>query len=140
MPEPIMVYVAGTPRPQPRPRFVGGRVISTASKAAKLYRKVVYDRCWLARLEGRPVKGAVSVKLDLWFATKDAGRHGRPHTSRPDADNVAKLWMDCAERAGLLAKGDAMVADLTVRKRWAGEAGAMMTVTPLGENLPPGQG
>lgn len=131
----VVVYVPGTPRPQPRPRFVGGRVVSTGSKHAKLYRKVVE---WACRVT-EPVHGPVQVELDLWFATKDAKRHGQPHTARPDADNVAKLWMDCAERSGLLPKGDAKVADLTVRKRWSAEAGAQMTVRPL-ENLPAPEG
>jgi Holliday junction resolvase RusA-like endonuclease len=131
----IVVYVAGTPRPQPRPRFVGGRVVSTGSKQAKVYRSAVGTACLVEKLKRTPASGAVDMELDFWFATKDTRRHGQPHTSRPDADNLAKLWMDCAERAGLLPKGDAKVARLTVRKTWSAEAGAQMTLRAC-ENLP----
>ena len=70
--------------------------------------------------------GAVNVALLFQLPTKDASRHGQPHTSRPDADNLAKLALDSIMRAGLIGD-DAAVSSLTVSKTWA-SAGALACV------------
>lgn len=63
--------------------------------------------------------------------TKDKKRWGLPHTLRPDADNLAKLVLDCLMRAGLF-DDDAAVSCLVVRKTWEGVslAGVSLTVAP----------
>lgn len=55
--------------------------------------------------------------------TAKSARHGLPHTFVPDADNLAKLALDCIKRAGLI-KDDAAVSALTIRKVWHADAGA----------------
>ena len=74
-------------------------------------------------------EGATAVSIDFSFPTKDTSRHGKPHTSRPDADNLAKLILDSLMRAGLIGD-DAAVSSLTVRKTWgsASRAGADITL------------
>jgi len=131
MTDPIVVYVAGTPRPQPRPRFVNGRVVSTGSKIAKMYRAQVRGECALVTFCQGVHHGPVDLNLELFFRTADLKKVGTPHTSRPDGDNVLKLWQDCAEQAGLLPKGDAKVAKATVTKWWSAKAGAQMTIRPF---------
>lgn len=114
--------VAGIPRPQPRPRFVKGRVISTADANAKRWIAAVEA---VAR-EAKPYAGefgsALAVVLVFRFPTKDKSRHGKPHTFRPDSDNLAKLILDATMRAGLIAD-DAAVSSLSIRKTWAIDAG-----------------
>lgn len=75
--------------------------------------------------------GPLSVLIDFTFPTKVASRHGQPHTSRPDADNLAKLILDCLMRAGLIGD-DAAVSCVVARKTWgkASHAGASIVVGP----------
>ena len=133
-PTTLQVYVKGTPRPQPRPRFVDGKAISTTSKPAKAYRAVVLAACKSVYAQcGQIKKGPVSITLDLWFfSAKRAKEFGQPHTPRPDGDNVLKLWQDCAQKAGLIAE-DSHVYAAFARKRWAATAGALMTVEAYNE-------
>lgn len=65
------------------------------------------------------------IKLTLWFAfdTKDKKKWGQYKASRPDADNIVKLWKDCA--TGLLWNDDAQVVDLRVIKTYAEKASIM---------------
>ena len=131
----LQVYVKGTPRPQPRPRFVHGHTVSTASKPAKAYRATVLAACKSVRAQCGRIEGPVQLKLDLWFfSAKRSKEFGQPHTIRPDGDNVLKLWQDCAQKAGLI-KDDSQVSDVVVSKRWAPAAGALMALEPLDSAL-----
>ncbi len=130
-PTTLQVYVKGTPRPQPRPRFINGKVVSTASEPAKAYRAVVLAACKSVYAQCGQIKGPVYLTLDLWFAHgKRWERGGQPHTSRPDGDNVLKLWQDCAQKAGLIEE-DSHVCMTSVSKRWAATAGAFMQVQAI---------
>ena len=77
--------------------------------------------------------GAMAGPLAVYFIfsmpTKDKDRHGHPHTFVPDADNLAKLALDVAVKAGLIPD-DRAVSLLIVRKTWAKDAGMVMTITP----------
>lgn len=119
----IRIHVSGTPRPQPRPRFVRGRVVSTGSHLTKLWRVIMMA----AFIKHRPKTGplAVPVRVDClaMFPIKDEKRWGKPHTSRPDSDNVAKAIYDCLVKAGVL-KDDSLVFDGSFKKIWA-ERGAL---------------
>jgi len=138
-PTKLQVYVRGTPRPQPRPRFVDGKAISTVSKPAKAYRAVVLAMCKSVRAQCGQIKGPVSLTLELWFAHgKRRERSGQPHTLRPDGDNVLKLWQDCAQKAGLIEE-DSHVYAPSVDKRWAVTAGALMVVQAYDEVQDPTQ-
>lgn len=130
-PDVILIDVKGTPRPQPRPRFVRGRVISTADANAKRWIAAVEAASRVALAEHGKQDGPLSVLMSFHFPTKDASRHGLPHTHRPDADNLAKLALDSLMRAGLIAD-DAAVSCLVARKTWAASplAGVSITVSP----------
>lgn len=139
----ITVIAIGTPRPQPRPRFAAGRVISTADKNARLWISAVERACKQAleitggrqALPGLLGTDALSVKMQFRFSfQKVAGRKpkrgrqtGSPHVSRPDADNLAKLVLDCLTRQGVITD-DALVSSLTVDKVWSDLEHAGVTV------------
>lgn len=111
-----------------------GRVISTADANAKRWIATVEAACRTAAAVAGKVQGPVAVVLHFRFPTKDKARIDQPHTSRPDADNLAKLVLDSAMRAGLIGD-DAGVARLLVIKSWSDQPGleaafAHMTEAP----------
>ena len=112
---PIILDVQGIPRPQPRPRFVRGRVVSTADANAKRWIATVEAGArGLVELRGKQ-SGPLAVAIGFRFPTKDKARHGKPHTFRPDVDNLAKLILDCLMRAGLIGD-DSLVSTYYVQK------------------------
>jgi Holliday junction resolvase RusA-like endonuclease len=132
----LTFFVAGTPRPQPRPRFVNGRAVSTLDAKSNAWKAAlracaghVLQRAGKTS-ESLGLREAISMELTFTFATGEEGRFGKPHTHKPDADNLAKLVMDALVDGGLWVGDDSRVADLTVRKRWcaAGEEGVSVSV------------
>lgn len=125
--------VHGTPRPQPRPRFVKGRVVSTASKGAKLWRLAI-DRAVRQAIadSGRAVPlfdGPVRLVCTFTFVPPPSQRQriDTPHTHKPDADNLAKTVMDLMESAGVFTNDSQAVA-VSVSKSWAEAAGVSVLV------------
>ena len=141
--EPVQLFVPGTPRPQPRPRFAKGRVIATADPLAQRWINAVefYTRQTVANLGGGKLvphylggKGeALRADLYFFFPTQphNAERYGKPHTKVPDVDNLAKLMLDCFVRRGLILGDDSRVTEIFVRKTWCrvADAGCMATLT-----------
>jgi Holliday junction resolvase RusA-like endonuclease len=130
-PRAITIHVAGVPRPLPRPRFVPGRArpVAIADKKARAWKAAVETA---ARATARHAWMAGPCRVSCWFyrPTAKAERWGRPHTARPDSDNLAKMALDCLELAGALPGGDARVAELVTRKLWARAGGAVIEVRP----------
>ena len=114
----ILLTVKGTPRPQPRPRFVRGRVVSTADPNARRWKASVEAVARQAAKEHGQQSGPLSVSLGFEMPTADKKRHGLPHTMRPDSDNLAKLVLDAMMSAGLIGD-DSAVSCLIVRKTWS---------------------
>jgi len=127
MPTALTFSVSGIPRPQPRPRFVKGRVVSAADANAKRWIVAVEAMAKQAKPFAGELGSALSVVLVFRFPTKAADRLGKPHTFRPDSDNLAKLVLDCMMRAGLIGD-DASVSSLSIRKTWASDAGVDVLV------------
>lgn len=129
MTESVVIHVAGIPRPLPRPRFVPGRrrPVSIADPKARAWAGRVEAAC---RAAPRMGAGPIAVRVWCYFPTDKRERWGRPHTARPDADNLVKMMLDCAERAGTLPRGDAKVARLEAEKLWAKAGGAVMELRP----------
>ena len=124
----VLLNVEGTPRPQPRPRFVRGRVVSTADANARRWKDLVRNTGKLAvEAHGQIQAEAVAVVMRFDMPTPKVDRHGKPHTFRPDADNLAKLALDAIMDAGLL-KDDAAVSTLVVTKAWAAKGALTMTL------------
>ena len=143
--EPVQVYIPGTPRPQPRPRFARGRVISTADPLARRWTNACefYARQTIMNLGGDKLiphylgaKGeALRAELTFLFPTqrRNKERYGQPHLKVPDVDNLAKLVLDAFVRKGLIQGDDARVSELIVRKSWCKveDAGCIATLTLL---------
>lgn len=128
--------VTGTPRPQPRPRKVRGRWVSTANPRAQLWRDGVERVCRAALQNyGAPLplypKGqAVMVSMTFMFAAGTAtDRIGRPHTHKPDRDNLEKLVLDVMERCGVY-RNDSQVSRGPIEKIWSVKPGVVVTVEP----------
>lgn len=141
MTQPFIFSVHGTPRPQPRPRFVKGRVVSTGNDKARLWRDAVERACreavrnraaspLLPSLPPAPLfLGAMKVMIWINFAVPRTKLDliGQPHTQRPDADNLAKLAMDVMERCRVFGN-DSSVSELIVQKFWSRRGGLSVQI------------
>jgi Holliday junction resolvase RusA-like endonuclease len=130
----MRIYLDGQPRPQPRPRLSKGRVVSIARKATKTWKDRLVAEIAAARKETPPVTTPCGLRLTFFMQTKVRARWGKPHTARPDADNLAKLTMDALVKAGAL-KDDSFVAEGVTRKLWAERGGVEIIVQPYGLSL-----
>lgn len=128
--------VHGTPKPQPRPRFVNGRVISIVSDPVNRWKTLVRRQIRLAQtalgwdtilFPKRWHQSGLRVFMEFWMPTKTKSRWGMPHQVRPDGDNLAKLVMDCLT-VDRVYEDDSMVSDLRVRKFWVPESHAGLTI------------
>lgn len=128
--------VNGTPRPQPRPRFVKGHVVSTADPGTRLWRAKVVAVC--AELPKLPDKTPLSVEMVFRMPSAKTERINLPHLSTPDVDNLAKLILDAMQDANMLPN-DSAVSRLLVLKRWSlpGDAGVSVQIA---NDLPSGNG
>jgi Holliday junction resolvase RusA-like endonuclease len=127
-----MIFVAqGNPHPQPRPRVVKGRAVSTTGRAVQFWKAVVTSRARhaLADSELAAFSGPVVIEMEFRFAPPKSfmSRIGSPHTQKPDADNLAKLVMDAMQTARVIGD-DSKVAELKVRKVWAAQAGCTVSI------------
>lgn len=127
----MIFTVHGRPHPQPRPRFVDGRVVSTADRKTAAWKALVVRaaREALANSGGQRLAGAVRLEVEFRFKppAKNADRIGKPHTQKPDADNLAKLVMDALTAARVFGD-DALVAETVVRKVWHAAGGCVVDV------------
>lgn len=138
----ITITLLGDPVGQPRPRFVGGRVVGATGKA-KRYRTAL-ERAARQAVEnlGGPeavreafARHGLSVSILATFGTRHVQRHGQPHTHKPDGDNIAKM-IDQLVRAGALGGDDSRVADTTIRKVWGRQGSLSVTVRPINTTSP----
>lgn len=127
----IHFHVAGTPRPQSRPRFVRGRVVSSPSRHLKLWRTLMLAEFVKGRPVNSPIREPVIVDCIAMFPHKDQKKWGTPHSVRPDKDNIEKAVLDCLVRAGVL-KDDSLVYAGTVTKVWAQRGGLDVQIKGAG--------
>lgn len=68
------------------------------------------------------------IKLYLWFAfdVKDKKKWGKYRPTKPDADNIAKTFIDCLVKVGFF-EDDAQVCRLTVDKTYAEKASVLVS-------------
>ena len=71
----------------------------------------------------QPIEGAVEVIIEAQFAPaaswskkRRADAIGKPHTQKPDCDNLGKTVMDALNR--IAWADDGQVASVTIRKSW----------------------
>jgi Holliday junction resolvase RusA-like endonuclease len=128
----LHIYVDGVPRPQPRPRFVGGRVVSTAGKNAQVWKNRIIGALVAARKGAARIERPVFLMSQAMFSTKDKARWGKPHAFRPDFDNLTKLLMDAMVAAGTI-KDDSLIYGGAMCKLWAERDGMAITLLEPGE-------
>lgn len=131
----VRMLIRGEPKSQPRPRFVNGRVISNITPAVSAWQqrvRWVASEAMRAIGDGLPDKAtALRVDVTFFFPTKDSKRWGRPHTMKPDRDNLDKLVLDESTKAGLFGGDDCRVSAGMIRKYWCrpGGEGAIVEVS-----------
>lgn len=83
----------------------------------------------------RPMEGPISLHVtaffkvpDSWSKVRKAQALGRPHTQRPDCDNLAKQIGDALNR--IAWADDSQVAVLMVCKVWADRDETVVRVEP----------
>ena len=131
----LQVYVDGRPRPQPRPRFINGRVISNANAHAKLWKDRLVTAFQGARAGAARVERPVFLMSQAMFSTPDRSRWGHPHAFLPDKDNVEKLVMDALVSAGTI-KDDSLIYGGEIVKLWAERDGMLVSLLEPGERVP----
>ena len=129
----VTFTVPGKPIAKGRPRFGNGRAFTpqttvTAEAVIKL-----------AAMEhfAEPISGPVRVSVTAYFSlpqswpkTRRATLIGRPHTQRPDADNIVKTVTDALN--GVAYDDDGQISELRVRKLWAEHAETVVLVQEAG--------
>ena len=92
-----------------RPRFSGRHAYKTAAET--LHEGAIALAFEEARGEKAPKDKPVNVRI---VATKESKRAGEPFTSKPDADNIAKLVLDALN--GKAWHDDSQIVSLDVVK------------------------
>lgn len=119
----VEFWVSGNPAPQPRPRMTRrGHAYNppTADEWKKAVRTAWAETGAATFLEG------ISIRLSIYMERPKShlGKRGlKPsapvkHTSKPDADNLAKAIMDALENAGAF-KNDSQAYAVNIWKQWA---------------------
>ena len=136
-------WVTGTPRGGgSRARFVNGRAVSfaAAGRSAVLWRGLLtrHVREVVELAGGRPavdqlIAGApLGLAVRFVFGTRYERRWDRFHTSRPDVDNLLKIFLDVLTKEGALGShDDARIAACEPVKVWGRVAGAGWTLRAL---------
>lgn len=102
--------------------------MSTADANARRWQDMVRGAAKVALDAHGALEGPLEVCFSFQFGTPKSERHGKPHTFRPDADNLAKLALDAVMKSGLF-KDDSQVSMMVVRKTWAKDGSMVMTLT-----------
>jgi Holliday junction resolvase RusA-like endonuclease len=134
---PVTITLQGIPVPKGRPRLSSyrGRVRVHTPEASRVYEETVRLTAWREMRGRAPFEGAVQVELRFQFAPpaswsekkKLAAIAGEiPHTSKPDADNLVKAWLDAMNR--VVFRDDSAVTKVTAEKRFGPSSLAVATV------------
>jgi Holliday junction resolvase RusA-like endonuclease len=128
----ITIDIEPIPQPRHRVTSIGGRARTYLPTKHPVHQ---YKRAIAEAVKDWPKYGkGVPLSLELWFwlpmpaswsKRKQAANLWKPHTQKPDIDNLTKAVMDAMSGCW---HDDCQVADLTVRKRWctSGEGGRVL--------------
>ncbi len=78
----------------------------------------------------KPARGAIALTVRRFFATKDKRKWGTWKVTRPDNDNMQKMFNDEMTRAGFWID-DAQIVVEHVEKYWAAEGHIDVTIFEL---------
>jgi len=131
----ITLLIPGKPFAKQRPRFSRASGTAYTPAATVSFERVVQQ---LAALRiPAPLEGPVSITIYATFAPPpswpkrkvEAHLH-RPHTQRPDLDNIGKAIMDGLNR--IAWADDAQVAEMMVRKVWGTTPQTVVIIRKIG--------
>jgi Holliday junction resolvase RusA-like endonuclease len=112
---------AGMPRMRTRRTKFGVLHYVPPKAPGTLFRNAIR----LKAADQKKLVGPVALRIECLFAmpvswskAKKAKHYGKPHTQKPDGDNVAKAVMDGLTAAGVWPD-DAVVWSLEIRKVWS---------------------
>ena len=116
----LYVWVAGVPKAQPRVKaFARGRHAGVYTPDTADAWKAEVRRAALAnRSTPEPLRGPLSVQLTFLMPRPKSRKVDVWHTTRPDADNLAKAVLDALTDASIWGD-DAQVAKMVVAKLYA---------------------
>ena len=126
----LSLRIKGDPKAQPRPRFAGGRVISTVAPAVKAWQADVQRACldadagFLNKADYSGSDKPLCIDVTFYIGTNKKERLGKPHTLKPDGDNLIKLIMDQMIKTGLIAADDCVMSHIIIRKAWCKPEGS----------------
>jgi len=136
----IQFIAFGDPKGQPRPRaFSRGGITRMYDPGTAEGWKGQIAAAAMPHKPAAQLEGPLHVTLLFRFArpkshwSKKGLKPTAPeyHTSKPDADNLAKAVLDCITQLGFW-RDDAQVAALDVRKKYANaEPFCEITITPI---------
>ena len=125
--------VPGKPVAKQRPRMTRYGAVYTPSETVR-FEKLVARSAISAG--ARPLMGPVSVELETvfpipksWTKARKAAADGKPHTSRPDLDNLVKSVLDGLN--GVAFADDSQVHSVSSRKRWSSDCGEGLTIVRI---------
>jgi Holliday junction resolvase RusA-like endonuclease len=133
----ITLLIPGQPFAKQRPRFsrASGRAY-TPGETVKFER--VVQQLAAIRIP-QPLEGPLAVSIYAtfvppasWSKRKVEVTLHRPHTQRPDLDNIGKAILDGLNR--IAWADDAQVADLHVRKVWGITPQTVVIIRKIGPN------
>ncbi len=129
----ITFTIPGKPHAKQRPRATRKGHVYTPKETVAFERTV---KQIAGPLFGEPMTGPVCLKIAARFEPpkslskkKTQERLWRPHTQRPDIDNVAKAIMDALN--GIAYVDDAQVADSHCVKVWGTPPSTLVVVEPI---------
>lgn len=130
----ISFTVPGEPVAKGRPRFVRATGRAFTPKKTETYEGIVADHAAKAMSGSEPFEGALRLTVravylvpQSWSAKRK--REARWKTSKPDADNLAKIVKDALNK--LAYRDDAQIVELTVQKKYGPIAGLTVSIEAL---------
>ena len=84
----------------------------------------------------KPYEGPLAISVDWYFHTDKAEKNHQWRITKPDTDNLNKLFKDCMTKCGYW-HDDAQVVMESITKRWAVIPGIMVQIVSLTEDKQP---
>lgn len=131
----IAFHVPGEPVAKGRPRFVRATGHTFTPAKTISYEGQVKSAAYVAMDCARPMEGPLRLTVRATFLVPQSWPQKRKReaiwkTSKPDADNIAKIVKDALN--GLVYRDDAQIAELIVQKKYGVIAGLTVSIEQIG--------
>jgi len=115
---------AGTAQQKRTNRYTGAFFESETVRRAR----TMYTALLMPYRPNTPHKAPLAVNVTFAYSIIDKKKRGKDKTSRPDVDNLVKLFLDCMTACGFWYD-DADIADLRIKKIYSDIDDAWIHVT-----------